>query len=613
MYQELRLHGHLDATIEYYASVASCDLRQNYFYEQDGDILRFFSPGNELILGDNRVEHRGNGGTFCEYMFGVEQPLSDMAKAEVRNRLVLYGATYQDDHELVFTDRTDGSIGLDQVFLDGHAICNYFFFLTGSVSGRRSQQQRDIVRLLGKQLKRSDHVGPGDDTGLVSELVGLLGHRSALYLVKLVHKPHKAYAELFTRLYFASKSIGDADFDQLQVLAEDLGIDCYQQERIRIDVMYRHPDNRRIVDEYKNILIDCNRRGRIGTADNARLTRLKTLSVRNKIPSALFFTLDEMLRDDRMQHEVDKEDYLTETRQILEGILLQDADIDAGITNEDMLRLLEAKKQASENRDHAFEQMLLETGKVCDERIRDGADIALLENFSRIITYFDRYDSVSAHINRLAFMEGMRLSEETIRSLLGNRTAFEQLEAGLFDRLFFSGILANDYLGRYGRQKVTLLSKGLAAIADGSLTIRQLLDQEEEVSREEGLWQALFKDVKERFRNLYSRANTRAEQEELRLELGRDLNARGLWEGEIPKRLFRDVLLTIKKEAIYLHSLLPEILENRDVALREDFIANSGLDRFHIEELERGYCEQNDIPVEQIERLRKEAPGGASS
>ena len=34
----------------------------------------------------------------------------------------------------------------------------------------------------------------------------------------------------------------------------------------------------------------------ISNLDNARLTRLKTLSVRNKIPGALFYTLDEMLK-----------------------------------------------------------------------------------------------------------------------------------------------------------------------------------------------------------------------------------------------------------------------------------------------------------------------------
>jgi len=605
MHQEIRLHGHLDETIEYYATAASHNLRQSCFYEQNAGSLRFFSPGNELLLGPEEIAHRGNGGTFCEYMFGVDQPISDMAKAEVRNRLVLFGATYRNRHELVFTDHTDGRLSYDRIFLDGHAVCNYFFFLSGSVSGRPSQQQQEIVRLLGKQLKRSPHVGQGDDSELIGELTGLLGHRSTLYLIKLIHKRHRAYQEAFARLYFASKTIGDADFEQLQQLAAELGIDRYQQERIRIDVMYRHPDNRRIVDEYKNILIDCNRRGRISATDNARLTRLKTLSVRKKIPSALFYTLDEMLRDEHLLHPDEKEDYLSETRQILEGLLLQDAQIDAGITTEDMIKLLEAKRLACENRDHGFEQILLETGKICDERIRDGADLSLLENFSSIITYFDRYDSVSTHINRLAFMEGVRLGEETIRSLLGNREVFERLERGLFDRLFFAGVLDNTYLGRYGRKKVELLRRGLAAIADGSLTIRQLLEQEETVAVEEQLYQRLLDQVKERIRNLYSRYSSRAEQEELRRELSAEFNDKGIWRGEIPRRLFADVLLTIKKEAIYLHSLLPEIITGRNPALREDFLTNSGLDRFHVEELERAYCEQNRLDPEILNSLRR--------
>ena len=114
---------------------------------------------------------------------------------------------------------------------------------------------------------------------------------------------------------------------------ERWGIDRYQQERIRIDVMYKHPDNQRIVDEYKNILIDCNRKGAINQLENARLTRLKTLSVRNKIPGALFYTLDEMLKHDKLV-DLDEQDYLAETRQVLEGIFLTEAQIDAGINAE---------------------------------------------------------------------------------------------------------------------------------------------------------------------------------------------------------------------------------------------------------------------------------------
>jgi uncharacterized protein (TIGR04442 family) len=605
MHQEIRLHGHLDETIEYFATSANRDAQRNYFYENDGAELRFFSPGNELVLTADGIGHRGNGGSFCEYMFGVDQPLADLAKGDVRNRLVLYGATYRDEQELVFTNRTDGRQNFDQIFLEGNAVCNYFFFLSGSVSGHLRQQQEEIVRLLGKQLKRSSFVGSGDDTELIDELLNFLGHRSALYLVKLIHKRHKTYHDAFHELYFSNKAISDEDFDELKQLAEKLQIDRYQQERIRIDIMYKHPDNQRIVDEYKNILIDCNRAGSISAADNARLTRLKTLSVRNKIPSALFYTLDEMLKHDKLVHLDDQDDYLSETRQILEGILLHDAQIDASVTKEDMVKLLEAKRQASDNRDHNFEQLLLETGKSCDERIRDGAELTLLESFSYIITFFDRYDSASAHINRLAFMEGMRLSEETIRSLLGNRTAFEELSPGLFDRLFFTSILDNKYLGRYGRQKVDTLRKGLSAIEDGRMTIQTLLNRESEVAGDERLYHQLLDHVKERIRNFYSRYNTRAEQDALRQEISEEFSNKGLFEGEIPKGLFRDVVVNIKKEAIYLHNLLPEIVAGHDAALREDFLDNSGLDRFYVEELEREYFELNALSPDSLNHIRK--------
>ena len=73
--------------------------------------------------------------------------------------------------------------------------------------------------------------------------------------------------------------------------------------------------------------------------------------------------------------------------------------IDAGINAEDMRVLLHAKRQATENRDHTFEHILLETGKLCDEKIHEGGDLALLEQFSSIVTYFDRYDNAYANIN----------------------------------------------------------------------------------------------------------------------------------------------------------------------------------------------------------------------
>ncbi|PLX89748.1 MAG: TIGR04442 family protein [Desulfuromonas sp.] len=604
-HQEIRLHGHLNETIEYFAMAAARDAYSRYFFEEAGDALRFFSPGSEFVLYPDHISHRGNGGAICEYMFGVDQPISDLAKVDVRNRLVLYGAFYGEDaNQLQFTSKTSGLQSYEQVFFEGNATVNYFFFITGSVSGSLQEQQENIARLLGKTLKRSTEVGLGDDTELLDEMYGLLGHRSSLYLIKLINKKHKLYHDTFRALYLGNKSIPDEEFGKLRDLAEQLGIDKYQQERIRVDVMYKHPDNRRIVDEYKNILIECNLKGSINQLENARLTRLKTLSVRNKIPSALFYALDSMLKHDKLV-DLDEQDYLAEARQVLEGIFFTEAQIDASITPEDMGLLLHAKSKASENRDHTFEHILLETGKACDEKIHQGADISLLENFSYIITYFDRYDNTAALINQLAFMENVYFGEEQIRSLLGNKRAFDELDGKLWKGLFFSKVFDNKYLGQFGRKKVVALEKGMSKIEDGSLTIKDLATRMLILDKEERLYAILLVHVKERIRNFYSKYNTRAEQEALLVEVADELYNKGLHTGDIPLPLFHNVVVNIKKEAVYLHNLLPKVIADRDTSLREDFLDNSGLDRFYVEELEREYFELNGLNLERLYSIRK--------
>ncbi|MGW8311732.1 MAG: TIGR04442 family protein [Desulfuromonadales bacterium] len=604
-HQEIRLHGHLDDTIEFFAMAASRDAYSRYFFEASNDNLRFFSPGNEFNLEPTKISHYGNGGSFCEYMFGVDQPLSDLAKTDVRNRLVLYGTFYKGDgSQLDFTSKTDGQSSYDQLFFEGNATVNYFFFVSGSVSGKLQEQQENIARLLGKTLKRTAHVGLGEDSDLVDEIYGMLGHRSSLYLVKLIHKKHKKYQDFFKELYFEYKAIPDYEYDKLQKLADELEIDKYQQERIRIDVMYKHPDNQRIVDEYKNILIECNLKGSINQLENARLTRLKTLSVRNKIPAALFYTLDKMLKHDKLV-DLDEQDYLAETRQVLEGIFFAEAQIDASINSEDMSLLLHAKRQASENRDHTFEHILLETGRACDEKIHEGADLTLLEHFSYIITFFDRYDNTSSVINQLAFMENVYFGEEQIRSLLGNKKAFDELDPQLWRELFFAPLFENKYLGQFGRKKVQCLLTGLALIEDSRLTIKALVDQLHVLRKQERLYMILLSHVKERIRNFYSKYNTRAEQEVLLVEVADELYNKGLYTGDIPLAQFHNVVVNIKKEAVYLHNLLPKIIAERDAGLREDFLDNSGLDRFYVEELEREYFQLNNLSMDDLSLIRK--------
>lgn len=611
MHKDIRLHGYVAKYIEYFAITAGVDAHKCYFFnidQNDEDEIRLFSPGNEFVLGPGGVSHQGCGGSFCEYMFGVDQPIADLAKGEVINRLVMFGAHYDTaTGTLKFRDRTDATQSYEKIFFDGNAVCNYFFFLNSpKITGPMKKQQEQILKLLGKTLKRSTAIGEENDNAVIDEVFPLLMDiKAQFFLFKLINKRHQEYYNLFQSLYFKCKKIADADFAALTSLAARYGIDRYQQERIRIDVMYKHPDNRRIVNEYKNILIACNRKGEINKLENARLTRLKTLSVRNKIPGALFYTLDEMLKKDKKMVDLEENDYISETRQILAGLFLSSHQIESAIDRDDMLKLLFAKKKAAENRDHTFEEILLDASKACDEKIRDGADISLLEGFSHIITYFDRYDSSSQLINQLAFMETVRISEEMIRSLLGSKSEFDQLKPGLFEQLFIAGVRENKYVGNYGRKKVKALTKGLKLIEEKLLTTAALLKKLRAINEEERLFLVILGVVRERIRNFYSRYSTKADQEILKREIAADLRHKKQLDHEIPDAIFHEVILAIKKEAVYFHNILPTIITEKNILLREDFLENSGLDRFYVEELEREYFNLNNLNMEELNELRK--------
>jgi len=600
---ELRLHGQIDDSIEYFATAAGGQTLRAQFYQQNGETLRFFAPGNEFTLTDEGITHSGNGGSFCAYMFGVEQPLADLAKQEIHNRLILYGTSYNDENQLTFSDKTEGRQTYERIFLEGHAVYNTFFFLQGINTHELKEQQRIILQILGKGIKRVQHLNAMDDAQMATELLHNCPANTSLYLIRLIHKKHRVYQQLFRERYFANRNLDLQNNNELDALAKSLKIDRYQRERIQIDIMYGHRDNYRIVDEYKKVLISCHQQGQINEAANARLTRLKTLSVRQNIPAALFIALDELLKTDEMETPQEAS-YIADTRQILQGLMLHGEHFESSIDQRDMVSLLVAKQQATKNRDHTFEHLLLETGKLCDEKIRDGADLSLLEHFSYIVTFFDRFDSSSQHINQLAFMDGYQLSEEVVRSLLGSREAFENLQPGLFDSLFFDAIEGDSYLGRFGRRKIKLLRRSLEKIAHDQFSVGELLADLAQLNDEEHLYLLLLNQAKQKISTSYSRYYTRKEQEDLLNEISRDLNDKQILTRRIPATLFDDVVMHIKKEAVYLHNLLPQIIQDKDRKLRDDFLLNSGLDRFTIEEIEREYFSRHDLDQSTLLHLR---------
>ena len=609
MQKDIRLHGQAGDTVEYFVTVVGNDSYQRYFFNvaQDDDQLRIFCPGSEFVISPEGVSYQGNGGFFCEYMFGVNLPSSDLAKPDIINRLVMYGARPDDSGGIRFSSRTSGQETYDTIFSEGNAVCNYFFFVHfGHSPSRLNIQQEQLVKRIGKAIKRSVAVGSGQDDELIAELFPLLGDDAAqLFVVKLVHRGHREYRTLFNRLYLKNKKIPDDDFSGLVDLAAALRIDHYQQERMRIDVMYRHPANKRIVDEYRAILLGCTAKGEISQLDSARLNRLKTLSVRSKIPGALFYTLDEMLKKGHRLKKSEEVDYLASTREVLEGIFLREKEIESHIDREDTLKLIKAKKSAMENRDHSFDQLMLDAGKVCDEKIRDGADPSLLDGFSYVVTYLDRFDNVANQISQLAFMENVRITRILLRELLEHKAAFDNLQEGCFYELFIRELLGNSYLGRFGRRKAIALMDGLTGIEARRLTFEELYRQLMEIDQEERIFIVLLGHVRDRIRNFYSRFNSRDDEQALRHEVTEELKARKLVQDGIPDQLFSEIVVIVKTEAMYLHTLLPTIVAERDIGLREDFLENAGLDRFHVEELEREYYENMGLDLEDLYQIRK--------
>lgn len=611
MIQDIRLHGQISDEIEYYATVAGIEISNRYFHEmgsRDGKpFVRFFSSGNEFTINSKGIEYRASGGSFCEYMFGIDLPIKDLVKEEVHNRLVMYGAVYSPETDrITFTSNMLGREDFDKIFFAGNAVNNYFFFIHSDNEAEPRKRQEAILRSIGKYLKHTDKVGRADDAGLVRDIFTSMGEkRSIVFLFRLVNLYHEDYYNTFKSLYSKNRMIDEEGTRTLSGMAERYGIDRYQLERIKIDVMYKHPENKRIVDEYKAVLIDCSHKTEVDHLDMAKLTRLRTLSIRHRIPLNLFDTLDELLLKGKKIKEVNEPVYIKETRAIFEGLFLR-GHPEGRINDEDMIKLLRAKDQAIELRDNSFEEILLEACRLTDERATERNDIKLLENFGYIVTYFDRYDTSFATVSQISFMEDAELNEEKLRSILGNKRAFDEISPGLFDELFIRSTLKNKYITNYGRRKATTLYNGILHIEEGNSSIKEVLDKLTEIIREEHQYSAVHSFMKDKIKKFYSDLSDRESQDQFIGEIWKEMLDGRLIPGSTPEKVFRDAVINIRKEAYYLHNLLPVIIAGSNAKVREDFLSNSGLDRFYVEDLEREYFEKNNLSPAMLEQIRKE-------
>ena len=143
MVRDLRLHG-IIGPVEYFVTVGGANVNNAYFYEETANSIRFFSKGNEFTVTDEGIHYKGTGGSFCEYMFGVEKPFKDLMKKTVANRLIMFGAFLDNKEKIVFTNNTEGKESFYRLFLHGHAVKNYYFFVSSDYKGEQKKRQRQI-------------------------------------------------------------------------------------------------------------------------------------------------------------------------------------------------------------------------------------------------------------------------------------------------------------------------------------------------------------------------------------------------------------------------------------------------------------------------------------
>ena len=602
MIRDLRLHGSIGG-VDFFAYAGGAGSYNTYFYEEEPSRIRFFSRGNEFTITPGGVMYKGTGGSFCEYMFGVEKPFKDMEKSDVLNRLIMFGAFLDNHEKVVFTNNTEGTEPFGRLFLQGHAVANYFFIVSADFDGDYRRRQRQIVKAVGKFLKRTDLVTGSKDTDLLARFCAELAEdRSIVFIFKLINRANQEYYTAYRDLYARSRELRGDDEVFLEEIVVRNAIDRYQQERMKIDVMYRHPDNRVVVDEYRDVLMDGMSGDTLHASELAKLNRLRTLSIRNNIPVVLFDTLDDLLLKGKKIQESEEQEYLKDVRAILQNLFFNPA-LKQHIIKEDIVRLIKAKHLAYAQNDRGFDQVLLDVGRACDEIARETDNFGIFEEFSSIITFFDRYDNVHTMLSQIAFMKNVEFKEEALRSVIGNRKAFDELDPSLFRSVFIDDLLDNRYITGYGKRKILYISKGIENVQQGEASLRQVIEGLAAVTREEKLYHELHGALKARMRSFFPGLEMRELRDRVISDIAAELREKGIDE-EISPRLMKKVFLDLKKESLYLSQIFPDVVKSLDSTLREDFIRNSGLDRFYIESIEKDYCIEKGIDLALIEQVR---------
>jgi len=601
MIKDIRLHGAVNYEIEFFANLAGDKPLSTHFYEveenENGKTISFFLAGNYVSLSPSQVKFSGNGGIISEYMFGSPLPLNDLSHKEILNRLLFFG-TYQGqgDERLLFRSNLQGEVSYKDLFVEGNALSNTFFLVKTSwpYSSRRTQEV--LLKLLGHFLKRTSFAGLEDDDALSEGILKEISDPNAiLLLIRLRHKQNSQFYKFVERHYGKKQVWNEEDDLFITKLADEINVETYQRKRIAIDILYKSQANRPLVDEYKDILAGSLAKP-LTHNDIARLNSLRNLAMRHNLPLALFDSLDNLIPRPKAADVRDKESpYLRDMRSIFEGLFLESRRPRDVIGKDEIARLIRIKHEAQVNRDNGFEHILLDTGRILDEKTAESEDFEAFELFTEIVTYFDRLENANSVINQLAFLEGSEITEDKIRSLLGNKKELDSLDPALFNELVENPAVANPYTLRFGKKKVEVLVSALAKIEKGELTLANAVSQINSISKGEKAHDRLLRGIKEFFSHSYFDLSRSSHVNLLKKEVMGSLRKSGQESVAIPEGAFESALKQFVDENEYMNSVFPRVMLEANFKLREDFILEKGIDRSRIEEIEKEYKKTHGV------------------
>jgi uncharacterized protein (TIGR04442 family) len=270
-----------------------------------------------------------------------------------------------------------------------------------------------------------------------------------------------------------------------------------------------------------------------------------------------------------------------------------------------VLLTLLAKKESIQQNNQRFEQLMLDIGKYCDEKLDDAtvAGKTARTNFLRLVSILQRMEAASESINKMVFFARGIPGSDTLGLLSDSWNELNAIRQGLFRELLLDELLASDLLGRMGRKRLNNLLEGLERLSQGTETIQDIQRRLERVEQEEHVLVSIVTTIQEAIGNRYGWLAGDCERDTIKRVVSIELRHQRLLTGEIPDNLFDVGLRLAKSSLMYINTLLPIIVAQGDGNLREEFIRDSGLDRLLVEELEEFWCIRENVPQDKLIRV----------